>query len=351
MKIITYYTAIVVWALAMTLSYGQETIDYQEKINELRNSKEQIINQEKDALKATVEEINRQLDAGTIDKEEADRLKQEAAEKRALNIQNRVSIVDNQIALLERNKDANSLDGGVEKLEVQVFTEGEVLTFTTSGFHKKYDRRTTSDLVFAFGFNNVITEGESLNDSNFKIGGSRFAELGWAWKTRVFNESNWLRFKYGFSFQWNGLKPTNNRYYVKDGEQTVLETFPENLNKSKFRLDNLVFPVHFEFGPSTKKEYGDYFRYSTKHKLKVGLGGYMGFKLGARQKLKYKLDGQRVKEKIKDDFNTNNFVYGLSGYIGWAWAALYVKYDLQPIFKDNPVEQRNISLGLRFDVD
>ena len=217
---------------------------------------------------------------------------------------------------------------------------------------RKYDRRTTSDLVLAVGLNNVITEGESLSDSDFKIGGSRFFELGWAWKTRVFKETNWLRLKYGFSFQWNGLKPTDNRYYVDKGSTTELETYEMSLDKSKFRVDNLVFPVHFEMGPSKKIEKENYFRYSTHNKVKIGVGGYAGFRLGTRQKLRYDdIMGQKVEEKQKGNFNTNNFIYGLSAYLGWRDTALYVKYDLNTIFKDNPVEQRNISLGLRFDMD
>ena len=55
------------------------------------------------------------------------------------------------------------------------------------------------------GVHNIIVEvhnptnGDALI-TEIKIGGSRFFELGWAWKTRVFKESNWLRLKYGFSF-------------------------------------------------------------------------------------------------------------------------------------------------------
>ena len=68
----------------------------------------------------------------------------------------------------------------------------------------------------AVGLNNAIAEGQEIGDSDFKIGGSRFFEIGWAWKTRVFEESNWLRLKYGISFQFNGLKPTENRYFVEN---------------------------------------------------------------------------------------------------------------------------------------
>ena len=216
---------------------------------------------------------------------------------------------------------------------------------------RKYDRRTTSDFVLAFGLNNAIGDRQSLNDSDFKIGGSRFAEIGWAWKTRVFNESNWLRVKYGISFQFNGLKPTDNRYFVDTGDMSELQTFDGDLDKSKFRMDNLVIPVHFEFGPSNKIEKETYFRYNTYNKIKVGLGGYVGLNLGARQKLKFDEEGESVKQKLKANYNTNNVIYGLSGYIGWRDTALYVKYDLNPIFKDNTIDLHNVSLGLRFDMD
>ena len=136
------------------------------------------------------------------------------------------------------------------------------------------------------------------------------------------------------------------------GEETILTEFPLSLDKSKFRTDNLVIPLHFEFGPYNKVEREDGFvRYYTRNKLKIGVGGYAGVNLSARQKLKYDEDGEDVKLKIKDDYNVNRFVYGLSGYVGWRGAALYLKYDLNPLFKDNPVEQRNVSLGLRFDMD
>src|SRR5690606_38776631 len=216
---------------------------------------------------------------------------------------------------------------------------------------RKYDKRTTNDIVLAFGFNNAIVEGESLNDSPYKFGGSRFFEIGMAWKTRVFDNTNFMRIKYGVSLQVNGLKPTDNQYFVQQDNQTVLEEFPEKLQKSKLTITNLVFPVHFEFGTSKKIEKDTYFRYSTSNKFKIGLGGYGGFNIGTRQKLKYEIDGERIKDKQKRGFNTTNLVYGLSGYLALGDVALYVKYNLSPIFKNQMVEQNNIPVGLRFDMD
>lgn len=349
MRTITYCIAGVLWALALSFGMAQET-GQSNDIKILKEAKESIVIEEKEALKKEVERINKRLDSRSITLEEAEALKQAAAEKRALNIENRLAIIDNKVALLERNANDSLVDKN-DKLTISFFGKGNILDITYEDHEIKYDRRTYSDFVLAVGFNNVIVDGQSLNDSDFKVGGSRFAEIGWAWKTRVFEESNWLRVKYGFSFQFNGLKPTDNRYFVDTGEQTVLMEHPQDLDKSKFRMDNLVFPVHFEFGPSKKIEKEEYFRYSTKNQIKVGIGGYAGFKLSSRQKLKYSMEGEDVKEKLKADYNTNNFIYGLSAYLGWREAALYIKYDLNPIFKDNPVEMRNISLGLRFDMD
>ncbi|OAB76049.1 hypothetical protein [Cochleicola gelatinilyticus] len=354
MKTTTICTAIVLWLLAIAASQAQETT-LEKDIKILENLKEQVIQEEKDALKNEVESITQRLENDNITAAEAEELKQKAAEKRALNIENRVAIIDNKIALAERNEGDNVMGDDTDRLVLRIGRDdNQNDSFWYVGRKNKpreYDLRTSSDFVFAVGLNNVITEGESLEDSDFKTGGSKFAELGWAWKTRVFKESNWLRIKYGFSFQFNGLKPTGNRYYVDTGAQTELQEFPVNLDKSKFRMDNLVFPVHFEIGPSEKIEKEDYFRYNTYNKIKFGIGAYAGFNLGVRQKLKFEEDGDDVKQKLKGDYNTNNFVYGLSTYIGWRETALYLKYDLNTIFKDNPVDQRNVSLGLRFDLD
>lgn len=347
MRTIIVYLVVSLFTFSMANAQEDDFLksEKEEKIEELEEKKEEIIEQEKELLKEEVEEINNRLAEGKITLEKADNLKKELAEKHALNIDNKIAIIDNKIALVSRNESDAIDDKYEDNWSVRI---GES---RKSKMEFRDERRTYSEVVVAFGLNNALEEGQSLSDSEFKIGGSRFFEIGMAWKTRVFQNSNWVRFKYGFSFQFNGLKPTDNRYFVEDGELTVLEEFPLDLKKSKFRVDNLVFPVHFEFGPSKKVETENSVRFYTYDKLKFGLGGYAGFNLGERQKLKYKEDGDKVKEKLKNNYNTSDFVYGLSGYVGVNSMALYAKYDLSPLFTDNPVDQHNFSLGLRFDLD
>ena len=331
-------------------SFSQEKNTDKSEIEILKERKEKVILEEKEALKKKVIEINKKTESGEITFEEAKKLKSKAAELHALNIENKVAILENSIALLERKSTTEEEDDTISQVSIRLFGENSGVNLHNKRSRYKYDIRTYSNLVIAFGLNNAIIEGQSLDDSPYKIGGSRFFEIGWAWNTRVLDNSNAVRFKYGLSFQYNGFKPTDNMYFVEDGEQTVLEEFPEKLKKSKFRTTNLVFPIHLEFGSSRKIESEDRFRYSTNNKFKFGIGGYAGFNLANLQKLKYKKEGDRVKEKSRKDFNTNNFVYGLSAYIGKDDTSLYVKYDLSTMFKSPNVDQNNISVGVRFDL-
>jgi len=355
MRTLVFYLTLLLISFVVHNVAGQEY--NKEKIRALREQKTEITEEEKAALKWEVEDINRRLDRGDLTTEEAKILKENAARTRALNIENRIAIIDNKIALLERNQG----DALKEGKGFSIIDDGDGISINVDGepwhiFEKnrrppKYDRRTYSDPVIAIGFNNAIIEGQSLEDSPYKIGGSRFFELGWVWRTRVFQNSNFVRFTYGFSFQFNGLKPKDNQYFVINEEgQAELQEFEFELDKSKFRMDNLVFPLHFEFGPSRYRETEKTIRYSIQNQFRLGIGGYGGFNLSTRQKLKYDRAGENVKDKLKRGYNTTNFVYGLSAYAGFDGILLYVKYDLNPIFKDAEVEQRNISLGLRFDI-
>ena len=359
MQTITKYLTLIMLSFSVQLALAQDTIqnpNSQEKIKILLNKRAQVENLEKEKLKQKVEAINLRLEQGEITNEKAEELKKEYAQVHALNIENKHAIFDNKIELLKRDESAK-IDLNTSPTLIRIGTgEDTSEDFIYIGRQdddkpRKYDKRTKSELVLAVGFNNAIIEGEKLEDSPYKFGGSRFFEIGWAWKTRLLKESNFIRFKYGFSFQINGLKPIDNQYFVQDGDLTYLEEFPVDLKKSKLTNTNLVFPLHFEFGPSKKIEKETYFRYSTRNQFKIGLGGYGGFNIGTRQKLKYKVDGERTKDKIKRSYNTSSLVYGLSGYIAFDDVALYVKYDLSPIFKDQVMDQNNISIGLRFDMD
>ena len=334
--------------------------DIDQEIQKLIALKSKVEAQEREYLKQDIARINKRLDNDEITPEEAENLKKEAAVKRAKNIEDKRAIIDKKIAIYKRTDRAyeaglprSDSDQTVIRIGGSDETSESFIYIGKREFDKprKYDRRTTSDIVFAFGLNNTLIDGQDLGDSPYKIAGSGFMELGYAWKTRIFDNTNFWRLKYGFSFQWNKLDIKDNQYFVNTNGDIALQEFPAEVNKVKFRTTNLVFPVHMEFGPSKKIEGENYFRYSTRKKYKIGLGAYAGLNIGSMQKLKYKEDGNRIKDKQRGGFEVNEFVYGVSSYVAWGSVALYAKYDLNPLFKNQMVDQNNISLGVRFDMD
>jgi hypothetical protein len=343
--------------LCFTVHFAFSQEDYQQEIEQLKEQRTQIETQEREALKNEVEAINRRLEEGDISAEEAKTLKESVAEKRAMNIEDRKSIIDNKIALLERNKGAVTAeeadtDSDDDEFGVTVNIGDETWEpFDSKKKYPKYDRRTHSNFIIAFGLNNAIPEGGNLNDSPYSAWRSRYFEIGWAWRTRVFNHSNFLRFHYGFSFTFNGLRNTRNLYYTTDeNNQVVREVFPVSLDKSKLRTDNFIIPLHLEFGPSKKTVSETRVRYSIKRQLRLGLGGYGGVNMGTRQKLKYRVDGNRIKEKSANIFDSNQFVYGLSGWIGVGCVQFNVRYDLQTILRNTDIQEKNILFGVRFEI-
>ncbi len=111
-----------------------------------------------------------------------------------------------------------------------------------------------------------------------------------------------------------------------------------------------MLPLHLEFDFSGKSQKDDKTVFKTHQSFRLGVGGYFGGNIKSKQILDFEdADDHDVKQKTKGNFNVNDFIYGASAYIGYKEVSLYAKYDISPLFKDNVVDQNNISFGLRFD--
>lgn len=316
-----------------------------EEIAMLLREKERVLHEEKANLRKEVERINSLVAQGSITAEEGEKQKKEAAERSASIIASKHAVIDNQIALAQQG----AFDSGEQKRWGAQGRSFEKEDFE-SWYSRRYSKATYGQIVLGVGFNNTLQDDVSLDDSPYELGGSRYFEIGWQWKTRLLKESNALRLVYGFSFQFNGFKLKDNQYLVKDGNLTTLEPFPQNLDKSKFRMDNLVVPVYLEISSGGRRDFSENRTYTPHGRFRLGLGGFAGVNLSTRQKLKYHSDGERVKEKIKDDYNTNDLVYGLAAYAGFGDTSLYFSYDLNEIFSSANPAQNRISLGLRWEL-
>lgn len=321
--------------------------DFESQARVIADKIKTITKEEKDALKEEIEAVNKQLENGMISTNDADLQKQRLAEVRAKNIETRVAEEQTKLDQLVNDH----VDG---KLKDSVKTYG--ITFKVrkdrDSIHLRGEQRTTSQFVFAFGLNHLETDN-SIAHSDYRVWGSHFYEWGVTWNTRLAKNHNLLHAKYGLSLMYNNLRPTDNRYFIEDGKQTVLVESDINLKESRFRNVYIVAPVHLEFDFTKPKVNADGKKLFRSHdSFRFGIGGYVGGNIKSKQILKFRDENDnRVKQITKGDYNVNDFIYGLSAYIGYGEISLYAKYDLQPLFENNAVDQRNISLGVRFDLN
>lgn len=349
MKITT--GTLIVLIILTILPYGRSIAQsnmYDQQKEDLQRAKDSIILLERERLKKKVEKINELLRKQGLSQKLADSLKTAAAEEHANNIKLQTAILEQKnevldefIADLSKRSKAS-----IQKTAIQKNTsENEQQKYHTKGVY--------SDLVIGIGINNTLSEQHPIDDSEYKYLGSRFFELGWAWTADIFKHSDFFRLKSGFSLHFNGLKPEGNRYFVKEGTEVKLVEFEYPLKKSKLLNTNLVLPLHLEFGNKSIRVFKNnnsttYYRNNSS--LILGIGGYVGFNIDSFQKLKYRVDGKREKEKRNNDLNVTKLVYGISGYLAFSDFAVYAKYDITPVFKDQIIPQNNISLGVRFDI-
>lgn len=345
MRNFTIYLAALFCLLASKM-IGQES--FEKRAKEIATRIEKITKEEKAALKEEIEAVNLQLQAGTITKEKADEKKKVLAEARAINIEARVTKEQEKLNELVQQK----VDGKIKEDSVRASVKiyfGDTFDFKNKKKEKKFgEKRTTSQFVFAAGLNNVMVDGK-IQDEDFKFMGSHFYEWGTTYNTRILKDNNLLHFKYGMSVMYNNLRPTNNRNFVVNGNQTNLEVYSKDLKESRFRNVYLVVPMHLEFDFSGSTMNDDKRQFRTHKSFRFGLGGYAGINLKSKQKIEYRENDEKIYQKTKGDFNTNNFIYGLSSYIGYKETSLYIKYDLNPLFENNTIDVNNISMGIRFD--
>lgn len=354
-KIIFYLTVFTLFLISklnaqtITIKEEKENSTFVLQVNSISNNIENIIKEEKDALKNEIEAVNIQFDLKKITKEEADKEKLRLAEIRAKNIEDRVALEQKKLDdLVQQKVDGKITDSDTIKKPTKIILKWKK---DDNEYVKKSkpEKRTTSQFVLAWGFNNLVTN-KAVANSDFYYWQSHFFEWGFTNNTRIFKEENLLHLKYGFSVMYNNICPTDNRYFVPvDNNQTNLEVFPYELECSRFKNVYLVAPLHLEFDFSGNKSKNGNSSFSTHKGFRLGIGGYGGFRIKSKQKLFYDQGDDKVRIKTKGNFNANDFNYGVSSYIGYKATSLYVKYDLNPLFENNVVDQNNISLGLRFD--
>ena len=140
---------------------------------------------------------------------------------------------------------------------------------------------------------------------------------------------------YNYFFRHNNSIETDNQGVI----QPVY--FTQNIDRSKLTMTYLTVPLLFEF------QFPGELSHSRRVRLSVGVIG--GLKLGSHTKVVYYDNGNKRKDKNRDDFSINPFRYGFTARLGYKHVNVFADYYPVSLFeKDKGPVLYPVSVGIAF---
>jgi len=247
----------------------------------------------------------------------------------------------------------DSNDGNGDKVSVRVGSTAKSDSVRTverkAKIEEKANRSSRSSFGMDLGLNALVDKGSTPNTNGvtpeLRPFGSRYVSLYWQYAQRLGGKRSPLYLLLGPEVAFNNYMLDNNtkftystQYY--DQPIIVAKETTLNLEKSKLATTTLNLPVMASLR----------FRGNNDHDgFRLSAGGFVGYRLSSHTKLKYEQDGNTKKDKNRGGYNLEDFQYGLQGGIGMRKLDLFVKYNLNGLFKENLGPQgQTISFGVSF---
>ena len=316
-------------------------------IERLEKEHRLYVSNKKTFFKTLIERVNKSVEDNKITEEKAEEVKANFAQELAEIIMAHRAKTDAEINLLKINRTSAFYDYRLEDDDtssLQISTKTGINVNIKNHREQQKEIFTTSGYTIGFGYNYM--NGDELGINDFSYPNNNYFSLGYQWKTRLDAKNN-FRLLYGVEYQSQGTELNGNRF-ISQGDQAQIADIGFNVEKAKFRQDQLVFPLHLEFGGSKRKEYEDgRIRFQEYDEWNFGIGGFAGFNMSSRLKLKYDLDGREIKETRIDDFDNEVLVYGIDAYIGHGDFTFFGRMNLNNVFKNNSVDAQYVTFGIR----
>jgi hypothetical protein len=212
--------------------------------------------------------------------------------------------------------------------------------------------RTWQSSNIDIGTNNYLTPDNKFPDGNAPYAvrpwGSWYVGLNSIQRSRLGKN---MFIEWGIGVSWYNFKFQDDNIVVTKedlGVQFTPDTRDVDFIKSKLTATylNVSFIPLLDFGGHSRKPrmwdgHGSEFR--------IGIGPYAGYRLGSKSKIVYEENGEKEKEKNKDDFHLNNFRYGIRLQCGIRSTDLFFNYDLNDLFVEGRGPRLNaFSFGFIF---
>ncbi|WGD34675.1 hypothetical protein [Olleya sp. YS] len=348
--------------LAILFFYTQNILaqsnSFEEKAAQITSKIDSITSTEKSKLKEELKKIDEKLEKNEINFDDANKQKNTIAEYHAKQINDAVFVEEQKLQALIKNRVSGklNLEEDVNKKSNRFFTPFEDENYyKDSATGLKVEKRFTTQFVIALGLNIVLNDDKGFYGNGFKNNPLGYGELGFSFKYRLQEKSNLWNLKFGLSAMAYELRPkSNDDIVVTNQGLTTLENAGYNIKRSRFNNVYLGIPIHLELDfskPQYDKKTNQTYLLSQRG-FRLGLGGFFAIRVGSSQFIRYNNnEGRRIRLYEDGNFNVNTINFGPSAYIGYKDYSLYFKYDLNPVFKNNPQDINTFSISFRADLN
>ena len=224
-----------------------------------------------------------------------------------------------------------------------VIRTGDNFEFTYNSDDKPRERTykgryfSRTDFAVYLGLNSYTGQMDIAPDqlSDLRVWPSRYIGLSFRANATLANTKNaHFVVSYGPEIAWHNFMLVNNNVLkYADGQAKFIQSASPT-EKSKFVVPHVNLPVMLNVG-------------FKKERLRLGVGGYVGYRIGGYTKVEY----AEGKEKDKGSLGLNDLKYGLTAELGRSpGAALFFRYDLSELFRSNqvvPSGMQAFSFGIR----
>lgn len=349
------YSILIVMVIALSQNIFAQDKALENQTAIIAKRIDSLILSEKTIMKKSLKAVDKQLEKNELSEEEATIEKRKIAEYHAKKINEGVALQEQKLQSIIMDRVNGTLKSSDEKSRQNTpfFTD-----LSSENYEKdsitgiKIEKRFTSQLVIALGANTIIGNDDGFYGDGFKTSPFGFGEAGFAFKYRLKEQSNLWNLKFGFSVAVYELIPNNdNDIAITSENQTTLQDAGYPIKRAKLNMGYLTLPLHLELDFSKQQFDKDSKQYYLRSQrgVRMGVGGFFGVRYFTNQLIRFEENGKKIRRTERDDFNMNTFTFGPSAYIGYRDTSIFVRYDANPIFKDNPSDINNLSFGLRFD--
>lgn len=205
---------------------------------------------------------------------------------------------------------------------------------------ERNQRHNAAYVVVDFGLNALVNKA-GAGAPELRPEGSRYFNLGLNFRPRLGGKRSPLYLVGGPEFAFNNyMLEGNNKWVNQNGITSVVpELTARQYQKTKLATSTFTVPLMLQLRLRDEHHRGTF---------RLGAGGFVGYRLASWTKLKYFENGSTYKDKDYGSYNLTDWQYGLQASVGYGSLNLFVKYNLNDLFRAGQGPQaQTLSFGLR----